>query len=287
MHAVLPSDVREKIVDGLRPDGALREMLVLETTLEDWRAFVDFVRSGPYQTVYERDGDRAGMPSDVATLFTAEGREHTYLWRIRHGGIDFDCHFFSLPMIDMNVDPRQLKSDADVDAVVDFIFQIGRALRRDVMLGGGGWEPPFWDDVIASYEASIDTIRIGCRPRPWKPSKAQRRFESESSWWRNGFWTALGALVEGWGLGIVLSGQGDARDIGAIKVFLLLTDGAGYVVAVRAIPGSDDTFSVAAETTELAPSDEAPHDAARRAAGPLKTAVVDALHRQSGAPPSG
>lgn len=286
MHLALPPDVRAKIAGALRPDGSLRDLLILETTLDDWRALMDFVRSAGYRTGFERDGEVAEMPSDVAALFTAAGREHTYLWRIHHGGIDIHCHFFELSKIDMNVHPREIKSDAEIDALVDFIFLVGKHLRRDVLLAKDGWEPPLWDDVIASYEPSTDAIRIGCRPRQWKQSKAQRRLESESAWWRNGFWIALGETVEGWGLGVDLSGRGDARGIGPIKVFLLLSGDAGYVLAFRAIPGSRDVFSRAAETTEISPSKEAPHDAARRVARSLEAHVAAALREKNDAPPS-
>ena len=44
------------------------------------------------------------------------------------------CHFFTTDEIELDLDPREVTSQGQLDAVLDFISNLGAALQRDVVL---------------------------------------------------------------------------------------------------------------------------------------------------------
>ena len=118
--------------DAFHRDGSLRDLYVHDTTIGDWDAFVAFLTSSSYRIDYYKDGTQEPVPNSAATVFS--DREHTHNLCIHVRDLKVHCHFFTTEEIELDLDPREVRSQAQLDAVLDFISNLGTALRRDVML---------------------------------------------------------------------------------------------------------------------------------------------------------
>ncbi len=117
--------------DAFHADGSLRDIYVLNTTTEDWRRLFDAFLQ--YERTLYCDGDPTTMIEDPATIF--EGcSEHHYLLKVLVRGVALHCHFFTIEEIEIDVDPKEINSQRDLDAVLDAMGSIGRALARPVIL---------------------------------------------------------------------------------------------------------------------------------------------------------
>ena len=87
------------------------------TALSDWNNVLHFVAT---QTVsYFRDGDAAELPTHAAGLF--ENTDQTSLLRIRLGSVDANCHFFREEDIELDIDPKKIASQTDLENLLSFI----------------------------------------------------------------------------------------------------------------------------------------------------------------------
>jgi hypothetical protein len=109
------------------PDGALRDVYVLSTTLRDWDLVMKDLREGPFSARFH-DAEPSGWPSDLRTLFCAK---RTLSFRVGH--LVFFCHFFNEDQIEFDFDPNGMLA-ADVDQLLGFVSHVGRLTRRTVLV---------------------------------------------------------------------------------------------------------------------------------------------------------
>jgi hypothetical protein len=75
---LLWDDVRE----WFQPDGSLLDAYVFDTTVGDWQAFVDLVRSKGWWFAYSEDGRPGRLPARVEDVFARRG-EMALLLQVR------------------------------------------------------------------------------------------------------------------------------------------------------------------------------------------------------------
>lgn len=113
-------------------DGSLRDIYVTPATLADWRALYSLLRDYP-EAEYSVDDVVEPPPVSVEQAFSVRPSGNPML-RLRVGRTLAVFHFFSEEEIECDVDPREIASQADLDALLSFVRQIGDATRKPVTI---------------------------------------------------------------------------------------------------------------------------------------------------------
>lgn len=111
-------------------DGSLRDLCVLDTTVEDWTRLLRALPGWPYPWRYEVDGAAAALPSSARDAFAGP---HAFL-AIDVEGVRVACHFFSLEDLEFDIDPRDVKGAREFAALEAFIGRVGAAVGRAVRM---------------------------------------------------------------------------------------------------------------------------------------------------------
>lgn len=115
-------------------DGSLRDIYVIEpTTIDDWNAVWQFFRSLSNLTLTV-DGEKVNqLPSDIDVIFK-ERQEKSIFLKIEYNGVDFNCHFFSIEEIELDISPATIKDSTEAKSVIDFMEVLAKLLRKNVSI---------------------------------------------------------------------------------------------------------------------------------------------------------
>lgn len=112
-------------------DGSLRDIIVRETSVSDWDKLISLAfQLG--EVSYQRDGEEAVLPPSAAVLL--DDKEHAHCMKVDLGGPVANAHFFSSDEVELDIDPREIRSQPDLDLVLNFCASIGRKIERDVRI---------------------------------------------------------------------------------------------------------------------------------------------------------
>ncbi len=114
------------------PDGSLRDIYIKGVDISDWQTFIDFLRSTDSDLNYFVEGEPAELPSSIAEVVVSQ--DHPYLLTIGLDGVTVNCHFFIPEEIELDIDPREIDSEAKAKVVFRFMSTVGRALNKEVIL---------------------------------------------------------------------------------------------------------------------------------------------------------
>ena len=116
-----------------QPDGALRDIYVQGTTEDDWDAILAFVDAQGFSAAYTRNGIAGPLPRDVAKVFADRQASHLLRFDIG-GGVHIHGYFFEPYEIEMDIDPKEIRSEKELEPLVRFLRGIGDLLSKDVLL---------------------------------------------------------------------------------------------------------------------------------------------------------
>jgi len=139
--------------DIFHRDGSLRDLYVLNTTAKDWQVLLSYLVGSEYKLKYTRDGNEELIPNDVESLLMDKAYAHNL--EIDINRIKVNCHFFSEEEIELDVDPKEVTSQSNLNAIVEFMSNVGAALQKDVTLT----EENSQDYVWLKYFADIAQIK--------------------------------------------------------------------------------------------------------------------------------
>jgi hypothetical protein len=122
-------------------DGTLRDVYVRDTTAADWDVFLEAVSSKITATFI--DGEPHPLPTHASEIFELN-HEKSFLLEILLGQVKMLCYFFIEEEIELDIDPSEVTSQAELDAIVDVLALIGRALGRDVILTDENFPTSIW-----------------------------------------------------------------------------------------------------------------------------------------------
>jgi hypothetical protein len=130
----MPRGLRwDEVAPAFQWDGTWRDIYVLRTSSQTWAAFLACLKSWDYDIRYSEGGTEAPLPE----AFEAPSRSWESaapLLVIRSAGVEFNCHFFSEDEIELDLDPRQVHGQEQLDALVLFMERIGRCVKQEVRL---------------------------------------------------------------------------------------------------------------------------------------------------------
>ncbi len=114
-----------------RDEGALLEIVVFDTTLEEWQCVLDYLRT-EYLVVYTEDGTERPLPT-IETVWQARD-ERSIMLEIALPGLMVNSHFLDNKQITMNILPEQVDSSEKGEAVFQLMVEIADLLSKKVFL---------------------------------------------------------------------------------------------------------------------------------------------------------
>ncbi|GAA4425449.1 hypothetical protein GCM10023148_28280 [Actinokineospora soli] len=135
-------------------DGMLLDAYVFGTTVADWQAFIDLVRSAGWWFDYQEDGRPKPLPDRVEDVLERCG-DVAALLRIRPSSeVWAHVHFFEVEEIEVDFAPQELQGQERLDVVCGFLRAVGRALGKPMVLTPeNGRELP-----LIGYDVVIDRV---------------------------------------------------------------------------------------------------------------------------------
>lgn len=116
------------------PDGSLIDIYVQEISLNDWRKVINLINE-KYEVKY--DGTkRIDEQYTIEYLTDATGEMESKSATIHLGEIQVNCHFFLDDQIEFDIDPKEINSIKDFEAIEAFMIDISAELNNQVILTG-------------------------------------------------------------------------------------------------------------------------------------------------------
>lgn len=113
------------------PDGSLRDIYVLDTTVDDWRKVIDYIRQFCQPARYTLSEKRREMP-DVLQVFALRDKSPLLMFQV--GKVELACHFFGEEQIEFDFWPDDIETEKDLQPLLDFIRTVGRMTGKEVIL---------------------------------------------------------------------------------------------------------------------------------------------------------
>ena len=145
--------------EDFRSDGSLRDIYITPATLADWRAIYPLLRDFP-AVEFTVDGVVQPPPATVEQAFAVRSSASPML-RFRVGSALVVFHFFSEDEIECDIVPHEILSQADLDALLGFVRQLGDTThKRVVITPENGREHPFISYEPESREFEYHEIAV-------------------------------------------------------------------------------------------------------------------------------
>ncbi len=110
-----------------------RDIYLSDCDMAAWQRMLDGLRTANYGMEYFRCGQAAELPTDAAQAFPQPGRCDCLL-SVRFSGVLANCHFFTPDEIEFDIDPREVKGQDQLDALLGFIRCLAESVGKDAMM---------------------------------------------------------------------------------------------------------------------------------------------------------
>jgi hypothetical protein len=114
-------------------DGSLRDIYVLDTTLDDWSKVLAFVAAKPFDASLTCEGHQVELPWEPRRLFPTIERALRHLLSLRVGDVELCCHFFIEEEIEFDFWPNGMTEDK-LGALLSFMCDLGALTGKTVIL---------------------------------------------------------------------------------------------------------------------------------------------------------
>jgi hypothetical protein len=113
-----------------RHDGTLRDIMITDTTVEDWRRVLDLILGFDAAAKYDRGGEVQALPRDVARIFTDEIRSYFSFTIL---DVAMDCHFFTPDEIEFSFQPREI-AEPSLAKMLQFLVELGDLTQKTAII---------------------------------------------------------------------------------------------------------------------------------------------------------
>jgi hypothetical protein len=111
-------------------DGTLRDAYILDTTLDDWQKFIEFIKVNGYKYKFKtREKEPSPLPDDVSTIVE---QEDLSLLSIFVNSIQINCHFFIIAEIELDLDPGEFLGAMQFKCLVEFLSRLSCYLQKEI-----------------------------------------------------------------------------------------------------------------------------------------------------------
>ena len=129
----------EKIkTDIYYSDGSLRDIYVLDSTIEDWKKWIDFINEN-YQVKFEYFDNQGNKKIESKINFY----EVSKYWNNYENSISAEflvrevllkCYFFSIDEIENDFFPEEVKTIEQHNLIIEYLKSISKILNKEVIL---------------------------------------------------------------------------------------------------------------------------------------------------------
>lgn len=121
----------EKCRADFEADGSLRDIFVLDTTIDQWRSVYAMLTTN-YSCSFQVDGAPRVLPLVVDEMFAIRRAESSPKLAIRIGTPTINCYFFNEKEIELSFDPAEVASQVELDPLLAFLKQIGDLCKKPI-----------------------------------------------------------------------------------------------------------------------------------------------------------
>ncbi|MEU0839544.1 hypothetical protein ABZ370_08740 [Streptomyces sp. NPDC005962] len=124
--------------DMFEPDGALRDVCVLDTSEDDWSKVIARLHRSAADTHFSTTLPQVpvDLQSNAGELLSAlaSNPEESARFSTRFGNVWFSCYFFQADEIEFTFDPADVEDADSFHSVADFMSEVGEACGKRVIM---------------------------------------------------------------------------------------------------------------------------------------------------------
>lgn len=114
-------------------DGGWRDICVADTSIADWAAALEMIRTAGFRLKFTNDGAESASPDDVLRIFS-KPRETSLLLAVFVGAVQLNCYFFAESEIEFDLDPREVVGQTELDAVIAFMRKLASCTQKYALM---------------------------------------------------------------------------------------------------------------------------------------------------------
>ncbi|PIB35722.1 hypothetical protein BFP72_10115 [Reichenbachiella sp. 5M10] len=119
------------IAELLTLNGALRDIFILGSTLDDWNNVLHGLKNSDYGLDFLIDSEPAELPHNAEEIFKIENSKTL---RVRQDNIFFNSYFFVDSEIDFDIDPRDFVAFEQGEDLVNFMRFLSNLTNKPCIL---------------------------------------------------------------------------------------------------------------------------------------------------------
>ena len=129
----------EKIkTDIYYSDGSLRDIYVLDSTIEDWKKWIGFINEN-YQVKFEYFDNQGNKKIESKINFDEVSKywnnyENSISAEFLVGEVLLKCYFFSIDEIENDFFPEEVKTIEQHNLIIEYLKSISKILNKEVIL---------------------------------------------------------------------------------------------------------------------------------------------------------
>ena len=129
----------EKIkTDIYYSDGSLRDIYVLDSTIEDWKKWIDFINEN-HQVKFEYFDNQGNKKIESKINFYEVSKywnnyENSISAEFLVGEVLLKCCFFSIDEIENDFFPEEVKTIEQHNLIIEYLKSISKILNKEVIL---------------------------------------------------------------------------------------------------------------------------------------------------------
>ena len=129
----------EKIkTDIYYSDGSLRDIYVLDSTIEDWKKWIDFINEN-YQVKFKYFDNQGNKKIESKINFYEVSKywnnyENSISAEFLVGEVLLKCYFFSVDEIENDFFPEEVKTIEQHNLIIEYLKSISKILNKEVIL---------------------------------------------------------------------------------------------------------------------------------------------------------
>lgn len=138
----------EKIkTDIYYSDGSLRDIYVLDSTIEDWKKWIDFINEN-YQVKFEYFDNQGNKKIESKINFYEVSKywnnyENSISAEFLVGEVLLKCYFFSIDEIENDFFPEEVKTIEQHNLIIEYLKSISKILNKEVILTAENYNEGF------------------------------------------------------------------------------------------------------------------------------------------------
>lgn len=122
------------------PDGSLRDIYVKNVTIEDWKILIDYLNASYIIKYGSANDNKIANKADkdylIKLLTNGAGEMELKTVSIIIENIIINTHFFTIDVIEFDIEPREINSETNYEKLIGFMNKISRILTKPLILTG-------------------------------------------------------------------------------------------------------------------------------------------------------